>query len=61
MQVSVLNSTGVYEDTPYISRSSANTFFKFLAFATAVFVQLLKVLHSLLGSLKSGFLAFLCL
>jgi len=46
---------------PYTSRSPTNTFFKLFAFAAAIFVQLLKVFHPLLGSLKSGFLAFLCL
>ena len=55
------NSNGPSHHSPYISRSPTNAFLKLLAFAAAIFVQLLKVLHSLLGGLKSGFLAFLCL
>ena len=61
VQVSVRNIDGLCHHIPYTSRGPANTFFKLLAFAAAVFMELLKVLHPLLGSLKSSFLAFLCL
>jgi hypothetical protein len=61
VQVSMRNNNGLYRSSPYISGRPTNSFFKLFSFATAVFVQLLKVLHSLLGGLKSGFLAFLCL
>ena len=61
VQVSVRGVNGLYHHNTYTSRSPTNTFFKLLAFASAVFVQLFKVLHPLLGGLKSSFLAFLCL
>ena len=40
---------------------AADTFFKFLAFTTTIFMEFLKVLYALSGGTKLGFLSFLSL